>query len=840
MMALTEALLLHRLRGLAERSPDSRRPVALYSEARWSGPVTLAAGGIDWTIQEAPSPLAVRASLADAPAGGRLVLLTALDERALGADVLARLEEGRVMPLRPWAVLMERFRATAIDPRIDKGGLAQPLLEACPEEAFDPAPGGYLDLDLAWQMLARYALGFDHGTLDRAAVLGWLLSAEGRRRLAAAPTAVQTGFGAWIGGRLGPGGGLALALLQVDRLAEWPARLVLAEATARAPVADRAGPRAVIAHLAGCAEPSDETLIDLADALDGLAGPALEEAGRAAEQMFGAQRAVLAWSRHAPVGRRARAEAVAQALDAGDAAALEAAAAELERHHGVPEAERTLVTMAARLQRWLATPPPEAEDFEGLASWYLDAGSYVDRARHAALARLEGTTLAPAVRRLLDRVRAEREAINRAFAPRLLAWPRQAAGRLVPVEQVIDRVVAPLAQGRVLLLVLDGLSLAVAHELLEHLPAGQWQRVRHEGVDAAVATVPSVTELARTALFTGRPGRGGQSEERAGLANHPRLRGTRPAPIFHEASLRSAGDGLGEAIRDRGQAVVAVVINAVDKELSGSSQYVRDWNISRIKGLRALFDEARDAGRVVVLTADHGHVWFDQPRTQVAEGGSRWRPGTDAGPDEAVVAGPDGPVVVPVVEELRYRPSAGAGTHGGATPQEVLVPLWVLWPSSLADGVPPSAPLEVPTFWDPSAQSLRVEVAVPLTAAVDPSTSGLPLFDAAPPAPASGGLGAELAGSEVFKGRLRAFGGRVTAETITSLVGLLADHGGRLALDQVSARMELGVPRLRGLVAVAIRVLNVDGFQILALDEAERALRLQADLLRAQFGLEDA
>ena len=52
--------------------------------------------------------------------------------------------------------------------------------------------------------------------------------------------------------------------------------------------------------------------------------------------------------------------------------------------------------------------------------------------------------------------------------------------------------------------------------------------------------------------------------------------------------------------------------------------------------------------------------------------------------------------------------------------------------------------------------------------------------------------------------------------------------------------MELGVPRLRGLVAVAIRVLNVDGFQILALDEAERALRLQADLLRAQFGLEDA
>jgi hypothetical protein len=52
------------------------------------------------------------------------------------------------------------------------------------------------------------------------------------------------------------------------------------------------------------------------------------------------------------------------------------------------------------------------------------------------------------------------------------------------------------------------------------------------------------------------------------------------------------------------------------------------WTVDSIRSLAALLDTARDAGRNVLLVADHGHVPPDRlrPIGAPALAGARWRP----------------------------------------------------------------------------------------------------------------------------------------------------------------------------------------------------------------------
>ena len=75
----------------------------------------------------------------------------------------------------------------------------------------------------------------------------------------------------------------------------------------------------------------------------------------------------------------------------------------------------------------------------------------------------------------------------------------------MPVEQVLDRVVLPLAQHHpVLLLVVDGLSVAIFRELFERCERQGWNElIRQEAdrPDYGLAVLPTVTSMARR----GRP-----------------------------------------------------------------------------------------------------------------------------------------------------------------------------------------------------------------------------------------------------------------------------------------------------------------------------------------------
>ena len=65
-----------------------------------------------------------------------------------------------------------------------------------------------------------------------------------------------------------------------------------------------------------------------------------------------------------------------------------------------------------------------------------------------------------------------------------------------------------------------------------------------------------------------------------------------------------------------GRPLVACVLNTIDDALDRSDPGGTEWNADSIKHLLPLLDRARHAGRVVVLTADHGHVIERRQGTQ--------------------------------------------------------------------------------------------------------------------------------------------------------------------------------------------------------------------------------
>src|SRR5262249_45739254 len=249
---------------------------------------------------------------------------------------------------------------------------------------------------------------------------------------------------------------------------------------------------------------------------------------------------------------------------------------------------------------------------------YLDQGSFVDWARSVLRAGDPVRCLSEGYARLLERVASRREGQNRSFAE--LLRDQVGAGSTapdpVPVERILDEVVAPLAAHvPVLLIVLDGMSPAVARELLADVTRLDWFSLGPEGrsVRPGLAAIPCVTEVSRTSLFCGRLCPGTAADEVPGFAAHPGLRSHcrngHPPVLFHKIALQEAGDtslaaNVREAIASPQERVVGVVVNAVDDHLLKGEQLDLRWTRDEIKVLPPLLYEARSARRGVVLLSD--------------------------------------------------------------------------------------------------------------------------------------------------------------------------------------------------------------------------------------------
>jgi hypothetical protein len=97
-----------------------------------------------------------------------------------------------------------------------------------------------------------------------------------------------------------------------------------------------------------------------------------------------------------------------------------------------------------------------------------------------------------------------------------------------------------------------------------------------------------------------------------------------------------------------------------------------------------------------------------------------------------------------------------------------------------------------------------------------------------------------LLSSPVFAAQRRVAGRRAPDDQcVRVLLATLEAHHGRLArrlLEQI-----LGEPafRLRGILVSVQRLLNVDGYQVLAVDDLSGTVALNRQLLNIQFQLED-
>ena len=886
-LAPDRAAIERALDELLTRDADAR-VLAMRSPVRRAWPVSIPLRGRTFGVAWCPSELELRERLDGVEMGESeaVVLLTPLDADSLSGDIVARLPRGRIQQTDRWSALRSLFSAHAVDPRL--GGqrwLADLLLE---RDGYPPAPGGVLDLETAWRAVLEQGFGLKEGRADAGALLEWTLDPSGPEKMARLPLDARMSLEARLRAEGGAASGLVLAAVSAGHGADaLPVALacgvVFGEAEQRPNLRDAA---IRLESLLGGAP------------VDFGVGQALAEAGRrildrlwrlsaASARAFDARAAEIiveiragtaaALSPALAIGLEARmlaaAHSVSRAAETGvvdDGLAAWAAVKHAADHDRAADygARMERLRMAARLACWLGgRPSAPPTGLPAIAHAYVEEGGFVDVARHALRAGDPLPEVAAAYARVVAAAAIRREEQNRRFALALPDWNAGGAPEEgpIPVEGVLERIVAPLSrEAPVLLLVLDGLSFPVWRVLSGTIGRLGWSEVVPAGrrsALAAAATLPSVTEISRASLLCGRLARGDQAVERASFVSHAGLlaacRATMPPMLFHKADL-SVGPELGAAVReavsDSHRRVVAIVHNAIDAQLSGSDQLDLSWSADGLRQVAAILAAARQAGRIMVITGDHGHM-IDEGTSQAADGtGDRWRQGGRAAADGEVAirggrvlspAGGTG-IIAAWSERIRYAARRG-GYHGGASPQEILIPVAVL----VASAPPPGwaeAPSPEPPWWSgPVVDNAAAAGAGAPRGGGRKSQSRQPeLFEqlgpraaevAAKPLHDADWIAALLACEPYGAQRRLAGRGAPPDDQIRALLAALSGRGGRLTRAGLAGALQIPTIRLSGLVSAARRLLNLDQAQVLSQDGDD--VILDTALLRRQFELGD-
>ncbi|MEV0890236.1 BREX-2 system phosphatase PglZ [Promicromonospora sp. NPDC050262] len=606
----------------------------------------------------------------------------------------------------------------------------------------------------------------------------------------------------------------------------------------------------------------------------------LDNAARVAIQQAEALLDDVGWAEGASrsifmrAGLRRRLHALSAALDSGTG--IEEALHDVIEHHDT--SERYAALHAVRLARWLATEERTTGSLAADIQKQMSDGAWADSAM--GLVRSHDPELAAAYGRLINRVRERRRARDEAAVVRLsevastVPSSAELGSLALGVEGVLESVVKPWrARSRVLIVVLDGMSATIATRLagdISRIGLTEWTPASAHGRLGAVAALPSTTDVSRTSLFSGRVCSGDAEDERRGLS-----RAFRNARLFLKRGLRGqAGAALPndvvDAISSAHVPVVGAVINAIDDTVHKNDVSDQDWTLERLTPLRALLDAAANAGRVVVLTSDHGHVVErDSTPLDAVDADSRWRSvgSGSVRSGEVEVRGPrvvtsSGDAVLLWREDLRYGP-VRAGYHGGASLAELTVPVLVFQSAMERKGIDgwgPATP-SVPSWWhDP----VEPAVATPASDA-SPGALAKPKRKAAPELDGTG-QGALFdqadvrhepvlsTGPDALTGTRpewidafltsRAYTGwkalvktEVTDAVVGEVLGCLALRNGRAHRDTVAAAAGIAASELNATITAVGRTLNIDGYAVLALDDGGTTVRLDEGLLRDQFGI---
>jgi hypothetical protein len=868
---------------LAEQ--DGAVAIALGARPEWIGEPVLTVDGEPVRVVPCPTPIAARAALHDRGDGERLVLLTDLRDDDLGDGVLAHLSQQTVRSVEPWDLVRQMFGAARLDPRLVRTGrwVADALGDFASPEGWPAPPGTVLTRDHALRCLAGEVLGVPRDRLDSAGLLEWSTDAPAQLRFAALPEAIADELTTYLVEVAGPAAVPILAAVRAGHGVDavplgllagviWP-RDATREPAVRLAVARTrleprlAGLRLTDAQASAFHEAAEAWVYRTVDS--GARGETMKALRRA--EAIAAELDVtdlLGASVLLPTGfeqrMRSFAEAVRIAVPAGGAAVngavtkVQAALADVEAHRAVDPVRVETARMAVRLLRWLATAdgPAPTTLLDALHRHVREDG-WVDRARLDLFAGDPDALVADvygAVHRAVDTRRAQHD---RQFATLLAEATavESPPGKLLRVEDLLDRVVRPiLARGRrVLLLVLDGMGVAAATELADSIVrSGGWAELTPDGGPrtGVLAALPTITEVSRCSLLSGRIAAGTQAAERAAFeAAFPR------SVLLHKAALRSAAGSTLDAdvlaaLGDPELPVVAAVVNTIDDALDRSDPGTTVWSDDTIRAVRHLLASAQD--RVVVVTSDHGHVVDRGPESVFRPSGTsdnRWRPATSPPSEGEIavrgsrVAAGDGNVVLPWREELRYGPRK-AGYHGGASPAEAVIPLLLF--SAVDDARLPGwgdAPVAAPDWWrEPLPEESSGVLAPRARKGTPPPAQSETLFEvpaAAPTAPAAQppDFVETLVASDLYRQR-RGTRAPMPDERVAALLRVLLASGGRATMDSLAAQAGVPAHRIGGTITALRKLLQVEGYAVLTIDPDGQTVKLDKDLLIEQFHLD--
>lgn len=891
-MTMSVPQITAQLEAVLAREP-SALAIAIRSATRQEWPDSVMQRGRQFSLRWCDSMLAMREALCDVEqadvASAGLVVLTPFGSNEIAEDIAARLARGRVFQPGGWEIVRQLFGAKEVDARLGRfSWMPQVLVDGTAQGAYTPVANGFLDLETAWKELLQRFLQLEVARPDAATLLRWTMQPDTDSSLNLLPANARSDALHWLCESAGTTGNMVLACVEAGRTGDALAMgLVCGVLYATAGEGQAALGHAAIRlerfvndiHV-GVAEGRAWAEAARQVVRDGNAEDyrsALDRADALLNDLRVAEFAHL--SDVLPLGLDQRMRSFATQLtlhvqsptDSTLTLVEKAANHVLSHVLAASQPQRAdRVEMARRISRWLVRPATTAITVADFVCWQADEGAFVDWARFRLLGGDELEEVSNAYRAVRASVIARRNTFGQQFVSALQRWNAQAPeadGRIVPLESVLDHVVAPLAAHQpVLLLVVDGLSTSIFRELFARTERLGWAEMVPASVArplAGMAAFPTVTEVSRATLLCGKLTTGTSSLEKNGFSSHAALlaqsRADVPPKLFHKGELSDSTNLSSEvrtAIANPHQRVVGIVYNAVDDHLSGPDQLHQRWNLEDLRLFLPILREAREARRVVVITADHGHM-LEDGTTQTPGGESdRWRAGNVAGnSNEIVLTGgrvktSNGATSVVCLwsESVRYAGRKN-GYHGGVSSQEVTVPLSVLLPFGMT--LPewqPALPAQ-PEWWDiPNLETSQSEEPQPVSVSRKvsrrpaPPTAQNQLFDTpemqisiASPTQIVDWIDAFLQ-SQVYASQ-RSLAARVAPpdEQMRKLLTVLAERGGKLSRAALAQRLAVPEIRLSGLLSAMRRILNVDQSTVLLVDEAAGTVELNRTLLLQQF-----
>lgn len=864
-----------------------------------------------------PSELAMREALVEfAEAPERLVLLSKYNEVQLAKDVLARLWQYAPQQISPWKNLQQFLKVREIDPRLKKNGrwIAKALLGRLDLYQHKVSFGQVLDQESAWKALALAYLNYRESTLDLQSLFTWSVKGGAAALVEQLPADLKDNLEDWL--KLGlPKSSTLVKTLLLDGQADDLLSIGLACSIMYYPgIEQQSGVDTTQLHISRgvfkerylASKTFENELLQQfgSEALKSVTLLLQQQGYQALDAVLGKAEQILSsldladvvgLSTVLPASLQSRLARYANALSGviagGDTSLAEAALADVEQHvlATFPAQQETMqrAAMAFRLAKWLKQAPESSANTSVAIGEYIAQGSFADWARSVVWSGDVHEDLSKVYHQLTERVGEKREAQNKAFSQHMgsIARGDVLPDSFIPVEFALERLVAPIAkENPVLFLVLDGMSAAVFRELNEDLVKHHWLELRAESNQAdpcLVAALPTITQVSRCSLLSGFLQEGGAADEKKAFAAHPELKklaSTKfPPTLFHKPDLVQSGSGalssdVRSTLASTEYRILGMVINAIDDQLSSSSQVSVDWTLDNISLLRQVLEAAREAGRVVVITSDHGHVLDHDSFYQQSssDNGERYQLATDCISEHEVsisgnrVVTTGNAVVLPWAERLRYTKSKSMGYHGGASLQEVVIPLGVFVNSGHVEALPGwvEVPAHLPEWWHVESvvtgkkgsyvtpaqeggtatnqvakKSKKAKASAAVAEVMDDLFAST--VDVAPSGSAQSSFWIEALFSSSVYQQVKSRAGRnaIKEEQLRALIELLDQQQGQ-AMEAVVLR-HLAIPklRLRGFLAGAQKLLNIDGYPILSVDRESQTIKLSIPELKNQFEL---